>query len=242
MLRSLLTFCFWLAGMVSVPAAAHAQGGNVFGPTVRAGDRTAEWRVLAVIGSDGGWTRATRLHYQHAFNDALRLRGVVQAVAESGESWDADFARAELLWQYREQTPSGYQAACRFDARLNAQGAHRFAANWVQQWDFSEDWRLRAILLADHEVGAGAGPGVRLSHRARLSRRFGERLNAGIETFGRFGNLADGLPSFDAQRHSAGPALFGDFNARWRWHATSQWALTRAADDTPLRVQIYRRF
>jgi hypothetical protein len=225
-----------------VPHAALAQGGNVFGPSVRVDDRSAEWRFLAAAGEDGAWTQATRLHYQQAFNAAWRLRGVVQAAAGPGQHWAVDFARAELLWQYRAATPSGYQAGLRFDARLNHQGAHRIGVNWVQQWDVADGWRLRAILLADHEIGAGAVNGVRLRHRARLSRRFSDRLTAGVEAFGRFGNLSGGLPAIAAQRHTAGPALFGDINTRWRWHATSQWALTRAAADTPLRLQIYRRF
>ena len=74
-----------------VPHAALAQGGNVFGPSVRADDRSAEWRYLAAVDEDGSWSQGTRLHYQEALNAAWRLRGVVQAVAAPGEDWDGVF-------------------------------------------------------------------------------------------------------------------------------------------------------
>ncbi|WP_421789254.1 transporter [Hyphobacterium sp.] len=227
--------------LIATPVAL-AQGGNVFGPAVDADDRLWEWRVIAVLGEDEEWSGATRLHYQHALNDALRLRGVGQFEQDGQNGFQADFARAELLWQYQEETAAGYQAAFRLDARLNAQGAHNLRLAWVQQLDFSEGWRLRGVVLADHQIGAGSRNGLRLSHRVRLSRRFTPQVNAGLESFGRFGNLSDGLPGFEQQSHTAGPALFGSFNARWRWHVTSQWALSRAASDRPLRAQLQYRF
>lgn len=232
-----------LAGLFAVFAApALAQGGNVFGPTVREGDRSWEWRINAVLDEDGEISAVTRLHYQHAFNDALRLRGVARFRIDGDDPLEPQFARGELQWQYREETPTGYQAALRLDARLNAEGAHRLGVNWTQQWDFADGWRARGIVLLDHEIGAGASEGIRLSYRSRLSRRVHPRLNAGLEAFGRLGNLSDGLPGFDQQRHTAGPTLFGPINARWRWHATSQWAVSEAAQDAPLRVRIYYRF
>jgi len=230
-----------LTALWVLPAAAHAQGGNVFGPDVRAGDRTLEWRAMAALDERDDWRITTRLHYQHAFNDSLRLRGVAQWVADPGDSLSPHFARAELLWQYRERQSDGYAAALRFDARLSAEGAHRLGMNWAQQWDFAEAWRVRAILQFEHEIGAGAGEGVLLSSRARLSRRVGG-VHAGLEAFARYGNLTEGLPGFADQRHTVGPAAFGDFDENWRWHLTSQFALTSSATSAPVIARIYRRF
>ncbi|MEE2526868.1 hypothetical protein V0U79_10845 [Hyphobacterium sp. HN65] len=234
--------CLLLLLFLAMTAPAFAQGGNVFGPTVREGERGWEWRAMAELDDHSDISGSTRLHYQQAFNEAVRLRGLVQFAADPGESLSPQFARAELLWQYREETAGGYQAAFRFDARLSADGAHRLGVSWVHQRDFAGYWRVRAILTGDHEVGAGAADGVRISYRSRLSRRLHERLEAGIEAFGRVGNLADGLPGFDAQRHTIGPAVFGPINERWRWHVTSQFAISNAASDVPVRFRLYRRF
>lgn len=225
-----------------LPGAALGQGGNVSGPTVREGDRSWEWRAVIDLDAEGDLGGSTRLHYQHAFNDAHRLRGVVQLAADPGENLKAQFARAEWLWQYREAGDGGYQAAFRLDARLSAERAHRLSLSWAQQWDFAGGWRARAILIGDHDVGAGSSDGVRLSYRSRLSRPVNERLDAGIEAFGRIGNLSEGIPGFDAQRHTIGPAVFGPINDHWRWHATSQFAVSAAASHVPLRFRLYRRF
>ena len=236
-------FFFSLVLTCLVPAMAGAQGGNVFSPEVEAGDRSWEWRAGGVLEAESQWGLSTRLHYQHAFDDRFRLRGVVQFASETGERTRFDFARAELLWQYREETPSGYAAGFRFDARLNeGNGPHRLGVNWAHQWNFESGWRGRAILIADQEVGSGAGDGLRLSSRSQLTYRLDNGLRIGAEAFSRYGNLSDGLPGFDRQRHTVGPVASGAFNEQWRWYAGAQMAVSDAARDQYLRLRIYRRF
>lgn len=237
----LLRFVLLVLMLATAPPVL-AQGGNIFGPTVREGDRGWEWRAVAELDENSDISGSTRLHYQQAFSDAVRLRGVVQFAADPGERLSLQFMRAEWLWQYREETPGGYQAAIRLDARLSAEGAHRLSVNWAQQWDFAQDWRVRTILTGDHDIGAGAADGVRISYRARLSRPVSVYLDAGIEAFGRIGTLGESLPGFDRQRHTIGPALFGPVNDHWRWHVTSQLAISDAASDVPVRFRLYRRF
>lgn len=233
-----LTFICWFA----VAATASAQGGNVFGPAVREGDSGWEWRANAAFDADSDWSWATRLHYQHVFNDALRLRGVAQFDLDGVDGVQPDFFRAELLWQYQEETATGYQAAVRVEGRLNYRGPHRLGIRWGHQWVPAEPWQVRVNLNAEQEVGAGAKTGIRLSHRMRISRTLVGDVRGGMEAFGRFGNLSDGIRSFDRQHHTAGPALFGPFNDQWGWHVTSQWALTDTVSDMPLRVRVDYRF
>ena len=83
-----------MAGSLLLAPAALAQNvGGVFGPGVRDGDRSAEYRGAFVPEEDGRDSRSVhRLHYQYALNDSVRLRGVVQGSDVNSSSLEYDLS------------------------------------------------------------------------------------------------------------------------------------------------------
>ncbi|WP_421789256.1 hypothetical protein [Hyphobacterium sp.] len=217
---------------------------SVFGPNVDQDDHEAEFRIGAAPNSQDEWRYNSRLHYQRALNDSVRLRGIIQYTKPANGDLELRFIQGELLWQFLEETPGGHVSAFRFDARL-AEGdntPHQFGANWTHQWSFGEGWRLRGIALLDVDLGPGRSDGVFVGARSSLTRRLPNGLRTGVEYFGEFGNTEAGFGSFDQQEHSVGPMLSGPLNDKWGWYAGVQIGVSDGANDQDWQFTITREF
>lgn len=233
----------WLvSAMVSVALAQNV--GGVFGPTVNADDRQLELRVGMAPNADDDWGAAARLHYQHALNDSVRLRGVVQYADPAAGDLELKHVQLELLWQTVERTANGYVSGVRFDARLSEgdDGASKVGANWIHDLNFAEGWRARGIVLTNIEVGARARDGLNVGLRSSLTRRLDNGLRVGVEQFSSLGNTEAGFGGFDDQRHSVGPMLAGSVNDQWGWYAGLQLGVSERANDHDWQVRLTRRY
>lgn len=232
-----------LAWLLLSPQAGAQTVGGVFGPTVDEGTQEAELRLALVSNEDNALGSIARIHYQSAFNDSLRWRGVLQVADLPGRDAEVRHVQLELLWQTIERTQAGYESGFRFDARVTPQGgrAERLGANWIYQWRFGDGWRVRAIVRANTEFGPAGRDGVNLGFRSSLTRRLESGLRYGLENFSRVGNTQDGLGQFNDQRHSVGPMVRGPFNDDWSWYASVQLGLSEHADDYTGQLRLTRR-
>ena len=203
-------------------AAGQAQTtGTVFGPETSAGDREVEYRIAAGVeesGSDA--SLAHRLHYQQAINDSLRWRAIISWTDPAGGDFELDHVQGELLWQIIERTPGGFSSGLRFDARLSEGDdvPHEIGVNLTNQW-VAGDWRVRALVLFDRDVGPQSNDDWILETRASLYRSLDNGLSLGLESFNEFGGLDEGFGGFDDQSHQLGPVVSGDLAFGVEWSA-----------------------
>ena len=234
-----------LAALVLLPAASLAQNvGGVFGPTVNENDKQLEFRLGLAPNQNDDWGAVARLHYQQAFNDSLRLRGVIQYADPVGGDLELKHFQLELLWQTVERTESGYESAFRFDARVseNDDGADRVGVNWIHQWSLDNGWRIRALGLFNTEVGPAARDGINVGFRSSATRRIDNGLRVGVENFSSFGNTDRGFGNFDDQRHSIGPVVTGSFSPDWGWYTGVQFGVSERANDHDWQFRVTRNF
>ncbi len=235
--------CAWLFGAMASTAMAQNVGG-VFGPAVNADDRQLEFRLGMAPDANDDWGAVARLHYQHALNDTVRLRGVVQYADPANGDLELKHFQVELLWQTVERTESGYVSGIRFDARLSEgdDGASKLGANWIHDLNFGEGWRARGIILANIDVGARSRDGVNLGLRSSLTRRLDNGLRVGVEQFSNLGNSDAGFGRFDEQRHSVGPMIAGSVSDEWGWYAGLQLGVSERANDHDWQIRLTRRY
>ena len=236
----LLSLFFFL---LSAEVEAQTVGG-VFGPDVNPGNRELEYRGGFAPEEDATGANH-RVHYQHAFDDTWRLRGVVQYADPAGGDFEFSFFQLELLHQIVErQAGSGFSSALRYDVRFSEgdDKAHQLGLNWTNQWNFAGVWRARAIVLLDYDVGDRARDGLFVETRLGLSKRLDNGLRLGVESFNAYGNTDAGFGDFDDQRHRLGPSLSGSFNADWGFHLTALFGLSDAANDDDYQIRLTRRF
>ena len=96
-------------------------------------------------GQEDNW--AYRLHYQHAFNDELRGRVILQ-YRDRG-SFQYEYIRAEMLYNFKKRIDDDtWSSAVRFDIRQRrSDNPEMFAVNWTNQWDLLNGIRIRGILI-----------------------------------------------------------------------------------------------
>ncbi|MEQ8405759.1 MAG: hypothetical protein RKE49_11730 [Oceanicaulis sp.] len=239
MTRLILTLCATLA----FTGAARAQTtGTVFGPETAAGDREFEYRLAAGFEEAGeDAALSTRIHYQQAVNDTFRWRALASWSDPAGGDIELDHIQGELLWQIVERTPGGYSSGLRFDARVSEGDdvPHEIGVNWTNQW-VSGDWRVRALLLFDRDVGPQADDDWILETRASLYRSLDGGLSLGLESFNEFGDLDEGFGGFDDQSHQLGPVVSGDLVYGVEWSAGVLFGLSDSADDQDLMLRLTR--
>jgi len=231
--------------LIASPAALAQTTGTVFGPSVNAGDRAVEYR-LGVEWNESGDAPdlAHRFHIQHSFTDALRWRLIASWSDRTGRDLEFDHVQGELLWQIIETTPRGYASALRFEARISGgdDTPHEIGVNWTHQWRLNEDWRLRALVLVDRDVGPDAEDDWIVETRASLSRRLGQDYRITLESFNEFGGVNAGFGAFDDQSHQLGPVLSGSFSPTVDWSAGVLFGLSEASPDQDLVLRLTRPF
>lgn len=233
------TIIAWLMLAISATADTSfaSNVGGVFGPGVTQGDQSAQYRG-AYDPDNNNFVQ--RIHYQHALNDDVRLRGVFQARKTADSDVDFDFFQGELQWQLKGSAKR--QQAVRLDVRIRDRGrVGSLGLNWTNQFTLSPTLSARAIVLAAVEVGNGARSGVLLQTRSSLTHKLNKRFSVSAELFSEYGSSTD-FDSFDDQIHQIGPALSGKLADDWSFFSGVLVGATDASPDTSLRLWLSKSF
>lgn len=219
--------------------------GGVFGPNIKEGDRTAEYRLaLAPANNSDDVIFVHRVHYQQAFNESWRARGVVQLADNQAGGHDFNFFQAELQWQFLEENSWGLSSALRLDGRVTDEddGADLISFNSTTQWNIDDDWRATAVILVARELGNNARDGINLETRASLTRKLGNTYRLGIESFNVIGNSDGGFAPANLQRHSLGPVGTASLGDGWSILGGVLFGVSDGAADTDVRFWVTKSF
>ncbi len=211
--------------------------GGVFGPGIAEGDRSFQYRAAYDPDSSAF---VQRVHYQHALNSSLRLRGVFQARKTDESDVDFDFFQGEAQWQLKGS--DNHKHALRLDLRIRDEGRNgNIGINWTNEFKLSPKLSARAIVLTLIDVGSEARSGVFLQTRASLSHKLNSKLRLSAELFSAYGSTTD-FNSFDEQTHQIGPALSGKLANDWSFFSGVLIGATDASPDTNFRLWISKSF
>ncbi|MEM7767944.1 MAG: hypothetical protein AAF253_10720 [Pseudomonadota bacterium] len=211
---------------------------GVFGPVVREGDLSAQYRIGFDPDTDA-W--AQRVHVQSAFNTSLRGRVVVQFDRDPGQDADIDFVQGELLWQL---TPDGeaYQTALRFDVQIrDSNQPDLVRATWTNQYALNEKWQLRGLLVTAGQSGDGAFDGIALETRSRVNYSLDAGPHVGLEIFSQYGTT-ENVRDLDDQVHLIGPYASAPAGENWSIFSGLLFGATDRSPDVNLRLWIGRSF
>ncbi len=211
---------------------------SVFGPSVSAGERAAEYR-LSYSPEEERFDH--RLHYQQALSDRVRSRLIAAQARRGSGDLELRYFRLETQWQYRRST-EGWNAALRGELQLaeGDDGPHRLRLAWTCARDLGP-WQQRVNLLAGREFGSDPASGVSLELRAQITRRTNAGHRVGLSLFSDFNTTAD-LGSFDEQAHELGPIYKASLGSDWGLTAGMLFGLSDGAPDTTWRLMISRDF
>lgn len=235
---------FALFTLFTIPiCSAFAQNtGGVFGPEVTPGSSAFEGRVAIAPGSDGRDRRfASRVHYQKAISDNLRLRAVVQGVDTQANGFEFAFVQLEAQLQFREDEIHGWDSAVRFDAQFADGGADLIGINWTSDIFLNDRWKLRGILMGAVQVGSERRSGAFLQTRSSISYKLDSNYQVQLQMFNNYGSSAD-FADFRDQNHAVGPAVSGKLGKDWSFEASALFGVTDAATDTDLRIFLTKAF
>lgn len=226
-------------GSCLLPAPAEAQNtSSVFGPVVDAGHRSTEYRLG--VDPDSGRT-AQRLHYQQSFDSNRRWRLLVQAREVGDSTFDFDYVQGELLWQLTADD-NPWQQGLRFDFRLrDSDRPGRVGVNWINQFQLSDIWRARLLLLTSADFGSNARDGLFMQSRAQLSRSIPGSRRYGLEMFSSYGAIDD-IGSFDDQRHQLGPFFSMPVAGGLKMYTSALFGITDATADVNLGIWFSKGF
>lgn len=225
----------FLAALWLLPAALNAQNtGTVFSPDVKAHTQALEVRFAYDEDAD---SLAQRMHYQYAFNDAFRMRGVASFRSDDEESEDFRYFRLEGQYQFLEDEDAGFDSAIRVELQF-ADGddpSSRTRVGWANKYDLSENWQIRGILLTGHRFGPGSPGGYLLESRAAISREINDQFTLALDYYGDF-NTTDDVGSFDEQEHQLGPMLKFDLTDHIGGMAGILFGLSESAAEAEFRL------
>lgn len=204
-------YTFGLFVLAASLGALASNTSGVHGPGVKEGEKSAQLRIaLSPSDEDGqvdNW--AYRLHYQHAFNDTLRGRIMLQ-YRDRGEL-QYEYIRAELLYNFKKRENDDiWSSGIRFDIRQRrSDNPEEFAINWTNQWDLANGFRVRGILIGSWQFSSGrADSGTSIETRFGVSKKIDNGLTLGVEMFNDFGRVGQ-FGSFNDQGHQIGPMIGG---------------------------------
>lgn len=223
---------------MATPVAAQNTSG-VYGPTVKPGDSSAEYRI--------GWDTeaerwAQRAQYQRALTDNLRLRGVLQYRHGDGrDGVEFDNSQLQLLWQV---TPSdqNWQSGFRFDVQIRGQGRpDRLRAHWANQLNLGNGWRARHVMLLVRETGDGRASGLGIQSRSAIGNKISDKLRLDLHHFATYGSTED-IVSFSQQSHQLGPQLSYSFDGGWKANFRGLFGLNDPSPDAQFRLVVGKSF
>lgn len=187
---------------------------GVMGPNVDPTDRSFQFRaVLSFAENDlqqDSWLY--RAHYQHALNDTFRLRGVLQYRNQT--SFEYDFIRAELLYNFRKRTNDQvWSSALRFDFRARrGSRTEEFAINWGNEWDFLNGYRVRVTIIGGYELNKNYHfDDTKVQTRFSFSRKLGSGQRVALQMLNQHGRLGE-LNPVDEKGIFLGPSISGDLH------------------------------
>lgn len=230
------------AGSLALLAAwgvpAQATTSSVFGPSVSADDRSAEYR-LSFSPEEERFDH--RLHYQHALSDRVRSRLIAAQARRGSGDLELRYLRLETQWQYRRVT-DGWNAALRGELQLaeGDDGPHRLRLAWTGARNLGP-WQQRVNLLAGREFGSDPASGVSLELRAQLTRKLPAGGRLGMSLFSDLNTTTD-FGSFDEQAHELGPIYKRSLGSDWGLTAGMLLGISDAAPDITWRLMISRDF
>lgn len=234
---SYLVFASLIAGFSPLTAANTS---SVFSPDVKAGERAWEYRLsMAPDESPIAW--AQRIHYQHALNDAWRLR-LIGLWADGGAgAAEFRYARFEAQWQFLENEQAGWDSAMRFELQIpeNDNRPARARVGWTGKWALPAEWELRANVLTGHQFGARSQDGALLELRSQVTAPAGSSWRVGVEGFHNVGRLGR-AGSFDDQELQLGPIAKTKFGKDWSVAASWLFGFSDSADDHDFRLHVIR--
>ncbi|MEO1475527.1 MAG: transporter [Pseudomonadota bacterium] len=233
-----------LALMVPVQAATAQSTSGVTSPAVRLNDRQSELRISIDPGGDSGETRTSlRLHYQQAFGDRFRLRGVVTGSDSGPGRFDLTQTTIQSIWQFAKKDEEGIDSALRFDYVLSNGDdvPDGVRLGWTADWPLSKNWKFRTVAFGTAQVGNNRQSGVFLETRAAFIRKFGKGHALLLQSFNQYG-FTSGFGDFDEQNHTVGPAINFNISDRWALQASALFGVSGAATDTTIRTFIGYRF
>ncbi|MEL7454771.1 MAG: hypothetical protein AAGJ50_15525, partial [Pseudomonadota bacterium] len=154
------------------PAVSAQNVAGVFGPEVTPGSKAAEVRFAFAPANNGRPDRFTsRLHYQQAVTDTIRLRGVIQGADSNTSDFDFDLVQFEAQWQFREDEIDGWDSAVRADVQITEGRADLLALNWTSDIPLGDAWTVRAHAQGAVQVGGGRTDGLFLQTRYQVARK-----------------------------------------------------------------------
>lgn len=232
-----VTICFFVADK------ARAQNtGGVFGPVVNEGQRLLQYRI-AYAPEDGDLPGAFvhRLHYDHALNDDFLARIVVQGAGSEEEAHAFDMIQGEVFWEFSDDE-DWWKRGIRFDARFRDHNRpNQIGLNFMNEFDLSEEFRARFLVLTVKQFGDQGADGVLLETRAHLEYRTGYGINIGVETFNPLGEIGD-FTDFDDSAHQIGPYATVSLDDDWQLFTGVLFGASRGARDTDFRFWVTRVF
>ncbi|MGB3722212.1 MAG: hypothetical protein WA979_05255 [Pacificimonas sp.] len=234
-MRTLFTCLLML---FATDAAAQNLGG-VYGPVVKADDRSGQLRLAFVPGEDGGSDRfAARVHYQHALSDKLRLRGVL--IGSDGDDFKLRGFQGEAMLQLTPDDSADFQAAVRFDGLIGFNGSpDQLGINFNADQKLSERLTARGVILFGRQFGDARADGLLLQTRGALRYRLDGGVTLATELYNFHGRLGDGGAR---DRSQLGPTvslpLGDDVSLLGGW----LFGLDRDASDHDARIWLTSRF
>lgn len=224
--------------MLLSPFAFSQNTGGVFGPVVNDDYSAVQYRATYDPDSEG---LAQRVHYEQSLNSNVMWRVVAAARKTDDSDIDFDAARGELFLQISEDG-APYQTGLRFDAVLRDDDRpHSIGAHWMNQFNFSDGWRARAVVLTSFDVGDNTRDGLFVQTRGQLTRRLDTGQTLGLELYNSYGSTDD-FRDFDDQVHQAGPFVAVPVGNGWSVLGQALFGLTDATADTNLRIWLTRAF
>jgi len=206
--------------------------GGVSGPKVKADDRSIGYRLAWAPDVDGF---AHRLHYQHAVSDRLRFRIIG---FQNNASGDLRFRslRLETHFQFVKRK-TGWNSAVQLQGLIpdGSDGPGRLRVAWINSFDVTENWEMRASLLGAREIGDQARDGVWVETRSETTYALGGGYRIGAQMFNNLNSPAD-FGAWKDQRHALGPVLKGALGRRAGFQASVLFGLSDRAPDADLRL------
>lgn len=222
----------WALMLASIASGQNT--GTVFSPDVEADTRGVDVRFAYDGDAD---SLAQRVHYQHSFSDAFRLRGVAAYNSDSSTNFDYRYFRLEGQYQFLEDDQAPFDSAVRAELQF-ADGDNlpsRVRFGWSNKMDLNKLWQIRGILLTGHRFGPESSGGYLLGARAQLSRKLNDSVTLAVDYYGDF-NDTNEVGSFEEQAHQLGPMVKFDLSDRLGGMAGVLFGVSDAAADSEFRL------
>lgn len=235
-----------VAAVELLPVRAYAADYQVYSPNVVLGEQEFEARSFSSWGTgpQTGSERGLKLAYGRAFTPWWATELNATAEQEYGETLKLE----EFEWENRFQlTPQGkYWVDV---GLLNENEIPRFSEDPYEiklgptlEKDIGRFTTL-LNLLAAHQYGTNAAPGIELEYRARLEYRWRRTLSPLIEAYGQ---PVGTIGAYGQPRNQIGPGVTGQFLAgagrSLRYAVVALFGMSHAAPDGTLVVRLEYEF